>query len=98
MVLLEKIQEFGLVDIWRKRNRDSKEYTWQTNNFRKQSRLDFFLISENLESLVQNVNIEAGYRTDHSLVFLKMTQNWRSKEEAFGNLKLPCFEMRNIFK
>ena len=72
MVLLEKIQELGLVDIQRKRNRDSKEYTWQTNNVRKQSRLDFFLISENLESLVQNIDIEAGYRTDHSLVCLEI--------------------------
>ena len=71
MILLEKIQDFGLVDIWRKQNRDSKEYTWQTNNSRKHPLMDFFLISENLEALIENVNIEAGYRRDNSLVWAR---------------------------
>ena len=71
-ILLEKIQEFDLVDVWRKQNESNRVYTWQTNDFRKQSRLDFFLVSENLVSLVQKTDIESGYRTDHSLVSLEI--------------------------
>ena len=35
-------------------------------------RLDFFLISEELMSLVNKVEIKPGYRTDHSSVELEL--------------------------
>ena len=50
-----------------KYSQKKKQYTWRKFNSIKQSRLDYFLISESLLSEVNNANIDAGYRSDHSI-------------------------------
>lgn len=63
-------------------NENSKKYTWRRiNPMRKQARLDFFLVSENLFQFVFNSDIVPGYRTDHSgiLLNLKLINNERGK-------------------
>ena len=50
----------------------SKKNTWSRRNPFKYSRLDFSLISEELMSLVNKVEIKPGYRTDHSSVELEL--------------------------
>lgn len=41
----------------------------------KQSRLDFFLISETLLSGLEKCNIESSYRSDHSMISLSIAFN-----------------------
>lgn len=60
--------DMDLIDIWRIQNPDKKKYTWRQHDANKQARLDFFLISSELSSNIISCNIDAGYRTDHSLV------------------------------
>ena len=62
----------NLVDIWREINPDIQRFTWRRKNTDQQARLDFFLISENLLSFVQDADILYGYRSDHSLITINL--------------------------
>ena len=57
------------VDVWRERHPDVHGYTWRrltpSPSF---SRLDYFLINEEVMQFVEEINILAGFRTDHSIV------------------------------
>ena len=44
--------EPGLTDIWREANPDCKRYTWRKTKPLKQSRLDYFLLSDYLVSII----------------------------------------------
>ena len=67
---LAKLKElFDLVDIWRVRNEDKKQYTWHSNSTpRVFTRLDRFYISDNLQSSIFNASITPGLCSDHSAV------------------------------
>ena len=45
----EVIEDNSLVDIWRELNPQLQRFTWRRNNPLQQSRLDFFLVSENMQ-------------------------------------------------
>ena len=62
------MNELELVDIWREYHPDKRAYTWRRFNSIKQSRLDYFLISESLQMDIEDCTIGMGYRSDHSLV------------------------------
>lgn len=67
--------KFNLVDPWRVNNPTSKKFTWTRRNPTKQARLDYFLISEELMSILGNVKIIPGYRTDHSIINIEFKIN-----------------------
>ncbi len=69
--LLTIMEENGYLDIWRERNPNRKLFTWKGPNS-KRARLDYVLISPNLEPICKNVKITPGYRTDHDLVRLDL--------------------------
>lgn len=52
-------------DIWRHRNPDKMHFTWCTKDMKKQSRIDFWLVSRELEKQVMDVYIEPSVLTDH---------------------------------
>jgi hypothetical protein len=51
-------QTWGIFNPW----------TWRQSSPIKQSRLDYFLVSEDLYSLVKYTKIIPGYKTDHSVI------------------------------
>ena len=63
----------NLIDIWRVYHPNKKQFTWHSNTkphiF---SRLDYFLISDNLSNYTISSKIKAGYKTDHSLVEINL--------------------------
>ena len=65
----------NLVDPFRELNPDLKRFTWRTKQPLKQSRLDYFLITENIMSDVNTCTIESSYRSDHSMIILNLTFN-----------------------
>ena len=74
---LEACTEHQLVDIWRILNPRSHKYTWKQGTNKKnlrRSRLDFWLISTDLMYGVNQVSIEPGYASDHSLITLDLFQ------------------------
>lgn len=46
--VIEIIENYALIDIFREHHPDIKRYTWRKRNPLKQARLDFFLVSENV--------------------------------------------------
>ena len=66
--LEEIVETLGLLDPWRTCFPDARKYTWRQCNPIKQSRLDYFLVSEDIFSLMKNTKIIPGYKTDHSAI------------------------------
>ena len=71
------IDSFNVTDIWRDRNQNDRKYSW----FRKSvngwcaSRLDFFLTSLGIASMVTDIHMVADCKTDHSLVEMTVENN-----------------------
>ena len=61
-----------LVDVWRIVNPDSRRYTWRRKKSEIHCQLDFFLASQSTICDVKSATIATGYRTDHSLIDLKV--------------------------
>ena len=79
-----KLKEiYKLQDPWRVTYPSQKRFTWFKRNPVKKARLDFFLISEELMSLVNKVDINPGYRTDHSIIELELRINDFDKGKGF---------------
>ena len=68
--ILNKIQEYNLVDIFREFYPDYKTFSWQQFNQNKMARLDYFLVSSSLLPYVQNTSILPGICSDHCPVVL----------------------------
>ena len=64
----EIIETFDLIDPWRTCYPEDKKFTWRQPSPIKQSRIDYFLVSDDLFSLMVNTKIIPGYRTDHSAI------------------------------
>ena len=69
-VIRQNLEALELVDIFRMVYPNKKAYTWRKFNTIKQSRLDYFLISDALVTDVSFVDILPGYRSDHSIITL----------------------------
>ena len=63
---------FRLVDPWRIHNENLHRYTWFRKNPTKSARLDYFLTSEELMSMVEKPRILPGYRIDHSIITIEL--------------------------
>lgn len=75
------LDELGLVDIWRKRNPYLQSFTWFSNQFKSKAvnrglRIDYFLISESLVSLVKHAEIiqddDLVVGSDHQIVLMEI--------------------------
>ncbi|KAJ8021573.1 LINE-1 retrotransposable element ORF2 protein [Holothuria leucospilota] len=65
---LALMSTFDLIDIWRKKNPLSNKFTWSSNVLPGiHCRLDFFLVSRQLNSNVSAVSLSPGIQSDHSL-------------------------------
>ena len=67
--LHEVIKKHSLEDVWRRRNPQKREYTWDGGENRKiKSRIDYWLISQKIDpNVIECKNIEAPF-SDHCLV------------------------------
>ena len=75
-MLLDIIEQKQLVDVWRNRNPLKREFTW----FRQQSysRLDYFLVTGDINNSIEDAKILHGFKSDHSSV--SITVNTSLKE------------------
>ena len=78
--------EHNLMDAWRILNPDSFQYTWRRKKTEVHCRLDFFLVSQGLMCNVTRANISAGYKTDHSLITIKMALHSNQRGPGFWKL------------
>ena len=73
--------ELDLVDIWRIRNPRMKSYTWSQKSPQVFCRLDYWLISNNLQDFVNSTAITPALKTDHAAIELVLKD---SNEQAKG--------------
>ena len=81
--IINCMEKMDLVDIYREIYPEKREYTWRKFNSIKQGRLDYFLISQDIASEVTDVQINPGYRTDHSMVTLTMKREDFKRDRPF---------------
>ena len=67
--------EWNLVDVWRDKYKDKRQYTWRRFNPNQQSRIDYILASEHLmhNNVLKRIEIRPGINSDHSIVNLELT-------------------------
>ena len=68
----DMIIEHDLVDIWRIRNPTDTRFTWRQKSPLIQRRLDYWLISYDLQEDVESVEIITAIRSDHSAIILSV--------------------------
>ena len=75
-----------LVDIWRIFNPDAKIFTRRRRKPDIHCRLDFFLTSSSLSTTITKANLLPGFKTDHSLITLHLTNNTNPRGPGFWKL------------
>ena len=90
---IENVQnEFCLHDIWRIKNPNTRSFTWSKNHPFIFCRLDYWLISDSLNDLVMQVDIQASIKTDHSSIILELEDIKEGpRGPGFWKLKKPLF-------
>ena len=66
------MSSYNLIDIWHIRNPILRQFTWRRRNPRQMSRIDFFLVSDDIHSEVKSCEFLFPLSSDHSPVKLKM--------------------------
>ena len=77
------MSENNLCDIFRELYPNKKAFSWRRFNTAKQSRLDYFLISEDLFGIVKDCKICPGYRSDHSIIALEIRKKEFERDRQF---------------
>lgn len=80
--LSELMSHYNLIDIWRLLNPKVDRYTFRQKTPLIQTRLDYFLISNNLQDFIVNTNILPSIRSDHSIITMHVKH---ISEQARGN-------------
>ena len=64
-----------LVDIWRVKHPSDRTFTWSNKNKSLQSRIDFWLISAELQYKVESAVSEPAVLTDHKAISIKINMS-----------------------
>ena len=81
------MSENDLCDIFRVHNPDMKLYTWRRKTPSKKRRLDYFLISNQLQDQIDQVDIIPLIQSDHSTLKLKICgAKYSSKGPSYWKL------------
>ena len=81
--VLDMMNNMNLVDIYRMENPSTRRYTWRRSTPLQQSRLDFFLISNELVPIAKEIDIIPGYKTDHSIITLGLQFGGEGQRNQF---------------
>ena len=74
-MLISIIEELDLCDIWKARHSDDKHYSLiRYNPTPSSSRINYFLLSNSLNQLVDNCNYSPGINSDPSFVELSLSK------------------------
>ncbi|CAC5412116.1 unnamed protein product [Mytilus coruscus] len=79
----EIIEKLELLDPWRTCHPTDKKFTWRQPSPIKQSRLDYFLVTEDIYSLMKNTKIIPGYKTDHSAIVFTFSASLAKRGKGY---------------
>ena len=100
-IINQTCEELNLTDVWRTLNAGKHRYTWRRRKPEIQCRLDFFLISEDLICDINLADIVPGYKTDHSMILLKIALHYNPRGRGFWKLNTSLLkeeEYLNLIK
>ena len=100
-IINQNCEELNLTDIWRTLNAGKHRYTWRRKKPEIQCRLDFFLITSNLICDINLADIAPGYKTDHSMILLKVALHHNPRGRGFWKLNTSLLkeeEYLNLIK
>lgn len=91
----------GLIDVWREFNPTTKDYSFYSTRHKTYSRLDYFLLPQDLLSSVMSCTIGPILLSDHSPVYLKLalghqrerTKYWRFNASLLSNTE-ACLKIK----
>ena len=86
---------YNLNDIWRNLNPEKQNFTWRTNSFKIQCRLDYFLISNELVPFANNCDIFYAPESDHSAVSIYLQPNLFNHKRGPGFWKFNTALIRD---
>ena len=69
------MENYSLVDAFRKLYPKLNRYTWRKPNSDKKARLDYFIVSNQLMDLIPETKMRHGHRSDHSIIELQIQLN-----------------------
>ena len=83
--LLDFLDKLDLIDVWRKRHPNKKEFTFRQKQPLVQSRLDYIFISSKVDKLIRKSEILPSVTPDHAGVRIEF--NNLVDSFVYGNLK-----------
>lgn len=95
-----------MIDVWRYLNPNLKQFSWLRPNATSKSRIDYWLISDNLILFVKDCAISAAPLTDHCAIslFLKPNHNtsrikgyWKFNADLLNNERF-CNKIKELIK
>ena len=86
----------NLVDIWRMQYENRKRFTWRSDKPCQASRLDYFLISEELLSLNPKTDILNAYRSDHNIIKFSINKSGQKRGKGLWKFNNALLENRDF--
>ena len=80
------IQKNSLIDIWRKMFPMKKQFTWRQKYLGVYSRLDYWLVSSELYSVVYSTDIRPALKCDHNAISMKFKINSERKGNGYWKI------------
>ena len=81
--MFDFMNEYDLDGVYRTLHSDTRKYSWRRFNVTQRSRLDFFLVSEQLGLDIADAEIILGYCSDHSLVCIAFKTDIVKRNQPF---------------
>ena len=69
----------SLIDLWRELNKTVRGFTWRSQNPCRRSRLDYFLISDDILGLDPSIEYIPAYKSDHNPVILSFIKSRQAR-------------------
>ena len=103
IVVHELMSQHQLIDIWRIRNPQTREYTWHKggNNMHENlraSRIDLALVSKGLDQMIKTVMFLPGIRTDHRAVLITVTDCRKARGVGYWKFNNTLLEDKTFLK
>ena len=95
MFIRNYMENRGLLDIWRQRNKELRRFTWHRKNPKIVfERLDYFLLTSHLSSQVLIMGVDPAFMSDHSIPFVGFKSLAPDKGPGYWRLRneMACDE------
>ena len=73
----------NLFDVFREIYNDKPSFTWRRFNSKKQARLDYFLVSEDIVHETKSIEIKPSYRSDHNPILIAINKTVFKRDRTF---------------